>query len=128
MSKVKKTILLSVTTYKNNRFFLTLLLSTTKIYKMILSACGLICNECEFFNKTCTGCIEVKGSTFWAKEMMPDKVCPLFDCSVNQKGFRNCGDCNELPCKMFREMKDPNSTEEQHQQSLLKRVEALRGN
>jgi hypothetical protein len=95
---------------------------------MILSACGLICNECEFFNKTCTGCIEVKGSTFWAKEMMPDKVCPLYDCSVNQKGFRNCGDCSELPCKMFREMKDPNSTEEQHQQSIITRVATLRGN
>jgi hypothetical protein len=95
---------------------------------MTLSACGLICDECEFFNKTCTGCIKVKGSTFWAKEMMPSKVCPLYDCSVNKKGYKNCGDCSELPCKMFREMKDPNSTEEQHQKSLLKRVELLRGN
>ena len=34
---------------------------------MILSACGLKCDECEFFNKTCTGCHMVKGSTFWAK-------------------------------------------------------------
>jgi hypothetical protein len=95
---------------------------------MTLSACGLICDECEFFNKTCTGCINVKGSTFWAKEMMPTKVCPLFDCSVNRKGFKSCGDCSELPCKMFREMKDPNSTEEEHQKSLLKRVDLLRAN
>jgi hypothetical protein len=93
---------------------------------MTLSACGLICDECEFFNKTCTGCINVKGSTFWAKEMMPSKICPLYDCSVNKKGYKDCGGCSELPCKMFREMKDPNSTEEQHQKSLLKRVELLR--
>jgi hypothetical protein len=95
---------------------------------MLLSACGLVCDECEFFNKSCTGCISVKGSTFWAKEMLPSKVCPLYDCTVNQKGYKNCGGCAELPCKMFRDMKDPNSTEEQHQQSLLTRVDALRRN
>lgn len=95
---------------------------------MLLSACGLICDECQFFNKSCTGCINVKGSTFWAKEMIPTKVCPLYDCSVNKKGYKNCGGCGELPCKMFRDMKDPNSTEEQHQQSLITRVAALKGN
>jgi len=93
---------------------------------MLLSACGLICDECGFFNKTCSGCHEVKGSTFWAMEMMPDKVCPLYACSINSRGYHNCGDCIELPCKMFREMKDPDSTEEQHQQSIITRVAALR--
>jgi hypothetical protein len=93
---------------------------------MTLSACGIICDDCEFFNKTCTGCINVKGSTFWAKEMMPNKVCPLFDCSVNKNKYRNCGDCKELPCKMFSEMKDPNSSEEEHQKSLRIRVAALK--
>jgi hypothetical protein len=70
----------------------------------------------------------VKGSTFWAKDMIPNKVCPLFDCSVNRKKFKDCGECPELPCKIFREMKDPKSSEEEHQKSLLKRVEALRAN
>ena len=95
---------------------------------MLLSACGLVCDECEFFSKTCSGCFEVKGSTFWAIEMMSGKVCPLYDCSVIKRGYHNCGDCIELPCKMFREMKDPGSTEEQHQQSIITRVAALRGN
>lgn len=95
---------------------------------MILSACGLICDECEYFNNTCTGCINVKGSTFWAVEMLPDKVCPLYDCSVNRNSFRNCGDCGELPCKMFREMKDPSLSDEKHQKSIVKRVSALRAN
>lgn len=95
---------------------------------MILSTCGLVCDECEFYNKTCTGCRNVKGSTFWAKEMMPSKVCPLYDCSVNTRKYKDCGDCAELPCKMFREMKDPNSTEEEHQKSLLTRVSRLRAN
>jgi hypothetical protein len=95
---------------------------------MPLSACGLVCDQCEFFNKTCTGCINVKGSTFWAKEMLPDKICPLYNCSVNKKGLRNCGGCSELPCKLFLDMKDPGSTEEQHLASIRTRVAALRGN
>jgi hypothetical protein len=93
---------------------------------MVLSACGLICDECEFYGKECSGCFAVKGLTFWAKEMMPNKTCPLFKCSVNEKGFKSCGDCDELPCKMFREMKDPNSSDEEHQISLKQRVERLR--
>jgi hypothetical protein len=95
---------------------------------MILSACGLKCDECEFFNKTCTGCIAIKGSTFWAKEMMPGKVCPMYDCAVNQRKLKNCGACSELPCKLFYDMKDPKSTDEEHQKSIGIRVALLRAN
>ena len=95
---------------------------------MILSACGLICDECEFFNNTCTGCHGVKGSTFWAMEMVPAKVCPLYNCSVNKKGLKDCGGCKELPCKMFREMKDPNSSDEEHFAMLDVRSARLRSN
>lgn len=93
---------------------------------MLLSACGLRCDECEFFGKQCKGCHAINGQTFWAMEMMPDKTCPLYQCSVNKKGFKDCGDCAELPCKMFREMKDPNSTEEEHQHMLKVRVGLLK--
>jgi len=95
---------------------------------MLLSACGLICDECEYFNKTCTGCIDVKGSTFWAKEMAPGKVCPMYDCAVNKKEFKNCGGCSELPCKLFYDMKDPKSTDEEHQKSIGIRVTLLTAN
>lgn len=95
---------------------------------MLLSACGLICDECEYFNKTCTGCIDVKGSTFWAKEMVPGKVCPMYDCAVNKKELKNCGGCSELPCKLFYDMKDPKSTDEEHQKSIGVRVTLLTAN
>ena len=94
---------------------------------MLLSACGLICDECEFYRKECKGCIAISGQTFWAKETMPNHTCPLFDCAVNENRFKSCGGCDELPCKMFREMKDPNSTEEEHQLSLVQRVGRLKG-
>jgi len=95
---------------------------------MVLSTCGLRCDECEYFNKSCTGCIAVKGSTFWAKEMMPDKVCPLYNCAVNTKKLASCGGCPDLPCKLFYNMKDPQTTEEEHQKSILTRVALLRAN
>jgi hypothetical protein len=95
---------------------------------MILSACGLLCDECEFYNNKCTGCINVKGSTFWASEMMPDKTCPLYSCAFNKKGLRNCGGCSELPCKLFRDMKDPNTSEEEHLRMIDVRVKRLRSN
>ncbi|MEI6766218.1 MAG: DUF3795 domain-containing protein [Bacteroidota bacterium] len=95
---------------------------------MILSACGLICDECEFYPEKCAGCHAVKGQTFWALEMMPTKTCPLFGCAVNTRNHKDCGDCVELPCQMFREMKDPNSTDEEHQQSLIDRTARLKQN
>ena len=95
---------------------------------MTISACGIKCNECEFFNKSCTGCYHVKGSPFWAKEMVPVGVCPLYDCAVNSRGYISCGGCSELPCKMFLEMKDPNSTDEEHKKSIGIRVLRLRSN
>ncbi|MFO7617603.1 MAG: DUF3795 domain-containing protein [Bacteroidales bacterium] len=91
-----------------------------------LSACGLVCAECEFYQKTCDGCYAVQGQTFWALEMMPGKVCPLFQCAINERGYESCGDCAELPCATFREMKDPALTDEQHQESLKERISRLR--
>jgi hypothetical protein len=70
----------------------------------------------------------VKGSTFWAKEMMPGKVCPLYDCAVNQKGLTSCGGCSELPCITFLEMKDPAVSEEEHIKSIGIRTGRLRMN
>ena len=93
---------------------------------MTFSACGLVCSDCEFFAKQCDGCHAVKGQTFWALEHMPSKVCPLYDCSVNKFHFKDCGECPEVPCKTFREMKDPGSTDEEHRLGLIARVGRLK--
>ena len=96
------------------------------IKAMILSTCGLKCDECEFYNKTCSGCRNVMGATFWAIEMMPAKVCPLYDCAVNQRGHKDCGECAELPCATFLQMKDPATSDEEHQRMIGIRVDLLR--
>lgn len=93
---------------------------------MLLSSCGLACDECEHYNVRCTGCHSVKGSTFWAREMMPSKTCPLYDCAVNQKKYKDCGACTELPCPLFLKMKDPDSADEEHLRMINVRVSRLR--
>lgn len=93
---------------------------------MNVSICGLICDECPYLGKPCTGCRDVKGKTFWAMEMMPNQVCALYDCAVNVRHLTDCGGCAELPCPRFVELKDPSATEEQHQAGLAKRVAVLK--
>jgi len=93
---------------------------------MLISACGLVCSDCPFFKKPCSGCFEVKGKPFWAKEATPNGVCQLFDCSLINHGYRSCGDCSELPCQMFLDLKDPNISQKEHEKSIAKRIEILR--
>ncbi len=92
---------------------------------MEISNCGLICEECGFYQQKCGGCYKVGGQTFWAREL-PEKICPLFDCSTKKKQLKNCGDCKELPCKIFIELKDPNVSEEDHKKMLDIRVKRLK--
>ena len=93
---------------------------------MNLSTCGLVCDECPSFGNECNGCRAIKGQTFWALEMMPNKTCPLYHCAVNERGLTDCGACAELPCKTFLEMKDPSSTDEEHRQAIIDRVAQLK--
>ncbi len=90
---------------------------------MELSTCGLICSDCEFYRKSCPGCRAVRGRPFWAEEV-EGKSCFLYDCCT-EKGFHSCGNCSELPCKSFVELKDPNVSDEAHQLELARRVERL---
>ncbi len=91
-----------------------------------ISSCGLVCADCNFFNNPCSGCSEVKGKTFWAEEELPNKICALYECAINQKKFENCGNCSKLPCKMFITQKDPNISIAEHNKELKLRVERLR--
>ena len=78
----------------------------------MVSACGLICSGCQFYKNLCNGCYKVKGKTFGAEELMPNKICILYNCSITEKEYKSCGNCKEL--------KDPNITEEEHIRSIKK--------
>ena len=90
---------------------------------MDLSVCGLVCSECAYHPKECGGCREVEGRPFWVD---PGSTgCELYQCSID-KQYDSCGDCAELPCKQFRELKDPNISDAEHLEELGRRVERLR--
>jgi hypothetical protein len=93
----------------------------------LVSACGLDCSTCPWYPNTCGSCISVKGSTFWARDAMPDKTCALFNCTLNERGYNSCGACAELPCKSFLELKDPNASQEEHLASISERIARLKG-
>lgn len=93
---------------------------------MILSVCGAGCEGCQFFENPCKGCIAVDGKLFWAVDIFPNGICPIYNCAVNIKHYQNCGQCPELHCNLFREMKDPNMSDEEHLKSIEKRVAVLR--
>ncbi|MDI6783986.1 MAG: DUF3795 domain-containing protein [bacterium] len=92
----------------------------------MISACGLQCDQCNYFGKTCQGCYAVQGEPFWAKEMMPDKLCPLYKCAIIDKKYTDCGQCPELPCKLFNDLKDPSISEQEHIKSINERVSRLK--
>ncbi|NMB38924.1 MAG: DUF3795 domain-containing protein [Firmicutes bacterium] len=87
---------------------------------MKISVCGLDCKECDFYQTQCDGCQEVMGKPFWT-----ETGCELFICCT-EKDFNTCGDCHELPCKQFIELKDPNIGQEQHLKEVENRVNRLK--
>jgi hypothetical protein len=92
---------------------------------MELSVCGVNCIECDYFKKSeCLGCSEIKGQVWWASYVSAT-VCPIYTC-VEDKKIDDCGMCSEMPCKLWRELKDPSHTDEQHEAGINERVENLR--
>lgn len=90
----------------------------------MLCACGADCGECEKYQKECQGCFETQGKIYWAA-YIGKETCPYYEC-VQEKGHNNCGDCAKLPCSLWYAMKDPDWTDEQHEQSICGRVEKFR--
>lgn len=90
----------------------------------MIARCGLDCSECYAYPHDCTGCKEVDGKPFWTKEVGVEQ-CQLYGCSA-EKSFQHCGDCKELPCKTWYEMKDPSWSDEEHLQGIKDRVKRLR--
>lgn len=71
----------------------------------IASPCGLICDECPWFQgkmeQNCPGCLTQKGKPFWGE-------CEVFQCSVMQK-VSHCGECQDFPCETIINHFDPNN-------------------
>ncbi|HEX2946136.1 MAG TPA: DUF3795 domain-containing protein [Clostridia bacterium] len=89
-----------------------------------ISVCGLICSDCKYFKNKCNGCRMEKGKIFWTGMFKLD-VCTIYSCT-EQKGYDTCGQCGDLPCCLFDDLKDPRMSDEEHQRELDVRVGRLK--
>ena len=88
-----------------------------------LSSCGTECDKCSFYGDMCKGCNECQGKVFHAPK---GKACPIYACSVNSKKLRNCSQCKELPCAIWRETRDPQLSDEAFEKNIAERVTNLK--
>lgn len=89
----------------------------------VLSPCGAVCAECEYYPLQCAGCGKIKGKVYWL-EFTGAEVCPVYDCCVNNKKRKNCAACEKLPCEKF--TKDPTVSDEQNRENLRAMVQRLK--
>lgn len=88
-----------------------------------LSCCGTDCSTCGCFGNMCMGCNTSAGKVFHAPE---GQACPIYDCSIHKKGLKGCGECEHVPCDIWRNTKDPAFSEEEFEQNIRERVERLK--
>jgi hypothetical protein len=87
--------------------------------------CGASCPECNYLLAgECAGCSAIKGKVFWAKYFSAD-VCPIYECVTIKKHLNDCGQCPDMPCNLWRDLKDPHYTDEQHAAGIAERAARL---
>ncbi len=87
-----------------------------------LTACGAECAGCEFHGSICAGCNESGGRVFHAPA---GKACPIFACCA-KNGHALCGECEKLPCEVWRATRDPSMSDAAFEASIRARVDRLR--
>jgi len=90
----------------------------------IISCCGVVCSECEYFPNNCKGCPEIKGNVYWLKHT-GENICSIYQCCVNEKQFPHCGMCSNVPCYLY-ERGDPTKTAEENRKILEKQISQLK--
>ncbi|VYT05707.1 Uncharacterised protein [Blautia glucerasea] len=90
---------------------------------MNLSCCGMECADCDFYQKECAGCNACQGKVFHAPE---GKACPIYACSVQKHRYVTCESCEELPCSIWKETRDPLLSDEIFESSIRERMQNLK--
>lgn len=69
-----------------------------------IGACGVACEVCPLLiDGLCDGCQPPESEGPLPEKEAKKHPCPIFRCA-NEKGFYFCGrDCEEFPCRNFRE-------------------------
>ena len=88
-----------------------------------LSCCGAECSECGCYGSMCKGCNASLGKVFHVPE---GQACPIYECSLNQRKLKGCGDCERIPCDIWRRTKDPSFSEEDFERNIQERIARLK--
>lgn len=62
-----------------------------------LAPCGVFCEACPSYNKTCKGC----GSDDKNQGRCSKWSCKIRNCCYNEKGLEYCIDCTQFPCRII---------------------------
>lgn len=90
----------------------------------VISCCGVVCSDCEYYPDSCQGCPSIEGKPFWL-EYTGAQVCDIYQCCMNEKQFGHCGHCSQLPCHLY-EGNDPTKTEEENEEDFRKQMVQLK--
>lgn len=88
-----------------------------------ISCCGTDCGTCSYFETMCKGCSASLGRVFHAPE---GQACPIYECSVNKSKLKDCGECCDVPCAIWKKTKDPSLSEEEFLLNIQERVARLK--
>lgn len=91
--------------------------------KTALSVCGTDCSTCPCYGNMCAGCNECSGKVFHAPA---GTACAIYDCTVHQKGFKSCGECENAPCEIWMRTRDPKYSDEEFEANIKMRIQALK--
>lgn len=89
----------------------------------VISCCGVVCSECQYYPNECKGCPTIKGQVFWL-EYTGGKVCEIYECCVQMKKLAHCGKCANLPCDRFDGI-DPTKTQEENDNDYRQQIAQL---
>lgn len=53
-------------------------------------------------------------------------TCAIYDCTVYNKTFKSCGECEKAPCDIWMKTRDPKYSDEEFAQNVKMRIQALR--
>lgn len=87
--------------------------------------CGVDCGGCKEYTNSCKGCVGVEGKPSWVS-YIGKETCPLYDCPINEKKYKSCGDCINLPCEKFLNLRDPSMSDEEFENGIKARLEILK--
>lgn len=97
--------------------------SSGDLEQKVLSVCGSDCGSCDCFGSLCKGCRQCEGKVFHQPE---GTACAIYACTVSEKGFKHCGECAQMPCEIWMRVRDPKYSDEEFEENVRSRTEALR--